>query len=294
MKKYTHFRPRIRSRHPSHSVLRPKNKTLPLFPFRSVIRFGSSTTLRSSITNGGERIEVNTVAAIKNSANKLLMKNCFTRNNVKTANWFTYSNAFDNERVFFQSNMEGPNFTIEELDFPIISKHINGSRGTGNKKHDNQESLESWMEGKDLSNYIFEKYYNYVREYRLHVDSNGCFYSCRKMLKSDAPQAHRWYRNDDHCVWIMETNDLFDRPTNWDDIEVESVKALNAVGLDVGAIDLRIQSSTNSDGETRDYPEFIIVEINSAPSFGSVTEEKYIEQLPKILNKKYNEYTNRQ
>lgn len=290
MPRYTLFRPRIRSRHPSHDILRAKHKTLPLLPFKSVIRFGSFTELRSAISNGGNRIEINTTQAIKNSANKLLMKSSFTDNNVKTANWWTYCNTeLDNGFVKKDGVEDNTLINIEELTFPIISKHIRGSRGTGNKKHDTQEQLESWMEGKNLDNYIFEKYYNYVREYRLHVDSEGCFYACRKMLKSDAPQEHRWYRNDDHCVWVMETNDLFDRPTNWNELVEESVKALNAVGLDIGAIDLRIQSATDSEGEQRENPEFIIVEINSAPSFGEITSEKYIEQIPKILNKKYNE-----
>lgn len=288
--KYKFFRPRIRSRHPSHNVLRAKNKTLPLFPFKSIIRFGSTTDLKDTVTNGGNRIEVNTIQSVKNSANKLLMKECFTENNVKTANWFIYAiNRTDNENNPFFNVADNTFSSIENLPFPIISKHIKGSRGTGNKKHDTQESLESWMESKNLNNYIFEKYYNYVREYRLHVDSKECFYVCRKMLKSDAPQEHRWYRNDDHCVWIMEDNELFDKPCNWEEIVEESVNALNAVGLDIGAIDLRIQSATNNEGEIRENPEFIIVEINSAPSFGEVTSEKYIEQLPLILNRKYNE-----
>lgn len=289
--KYTQFRPRIRSRHPSHSILRPKYQKLPLFPFKSVIRFGSSTNIRDTITNGGNRIEVNTIQAIKNSANKELMKTCFTENNVKTALWFIWSN--NGQEFIRQSTLPEEehdiNYNLEDLPYPIISKHIKGSRGTGNIKHDTQEQLESWMENRNLDNYIFEKYYNYTREYRLHIDSEGCFYACRKMLKSDAPQEHRWYRNDNHCVWIMEDNDLFDKPSNWNDLVEESIKALKAVELDIGAVDLRIQSATNRNGEQREYPEFIIVEINSAPSFGEVTEQKYIEQIPQILNRKYNE-----
>ena len=143
------------------------------------------------------------------------------------------------------------------------------------------------MEGKDLSKYIFEKYYNYNREYRLHVSENGCFYTCRKMLKTEAPQEARWYRNDEHCVWILEDNESFDKPVNWDKVVEESVKSLKAVGLDFGAVDLRIQSSKKANGEVRDEPKFIVVEINSAPSFGDKTTEKYIEELPKLLINKY-------
>jgi D-alanine-D-alanine ligase-like ATP-grasp enzyme len=273
--RFTRWRPAIRSRHPSHDILRRENKTLPLLPFKSVIRFGSS----KEFTDG--RIELNTVEAIKNSSNKLLMKTCFTEDEVKTAGW--YLNTGDN----FMESFTGENKNIEELPYPIISKHIFGSRGTGNKKHDTQESLEAWMEGKDLSKYIFEKYYSYNREYRLHISKNGCFYTCRKMLQADAPQDVRWYRNDAHCNWILEDNELFDKPVNWDEVIDESVKALKAVGLDMGAVDLRIQSAKNKDGDLREAPKFIVVEINSAASFGDKTSEKYIEELPKLLIDKY-------
>jgi glutathione synthase/RimK-type ligase-like ATP-grasp enzyme len=290
--KYRLFRPRIRSRHPSHSALRPKLKNLPLFPFKSIIRFGSITTRTSgSILNAEvNMIELNTIESIKNSSNKLLMKSCFDTNEVKTADWWTYiSTDLDFGFVLKDGSSDSSLNNLEDLPYPIISKNIYGSRGTGNKKHDTPESLRSWMVGKSLTNYIFEKYHNYVREYRLHVDSEGCFYACRKMLKSDTPQESRWYRNNDHCVWIMESNELFDKPSNWDEIVLHSVNALKAVELDVGAVDLRVQSAKNQDETVRENPKFIVIEINSAPSFGTITEEKYIEQLPKILNRKYNE-----
>ena len=35
-------------------------------------------------------------------------------------------------------------------------------------------------------------------------------------------------------------------------------------------------------------PLFTIIEINSAPSFGEVTLQKYIEEIPKMLNRKFN------
>ena len=237
--------------------------------------------MQSTIANGGDRIELNTVEAIKNSSNKLLMKECFSADHVNTANWFLTNEA----NIFVDDKLDS--FEIKDLPFPIISKHIFGSRGTGNKKHDNQESLEAWMEGKDLSKYIFEKYYNYNREYRLHISKNGCFYTCRKMLKTEAPQEARWYRNDQHCVWVLEENESFDKPINWDNVVEESIKALKAVGLDFGAVDLRIQSSKNKDGDLREAPKFIVVEINSAPSMAAITTLKYIEELPKLLIAKY-------
>ena len=84
------------------------------------------------------------------------------------------------------------------------SKHIHGSRGTGNVKHDKPQDLQNWLEGKNLNNYIFEKYYTYSREYRLHVTNEGCFYTCRKMLKNGTPENKRFQRHDDNCVWILQ------------------------------------------------------------------------------------------
>ena len=292
-KKYTLFRPMIRSRHPSHSILRNRFKHLKLLPFKSVIRLGSSTQVSDSVSNGGKRVELNTIKAIRNSSNKLKMKKCFLNNEVKTA--ITY--IFINNNFSLLQDENRNIISINDLNYPIISKSLFGSRGKGNIKHDSPEELQSWLNSKNnnVDGYIFEKYYNYAREYRLHVNSEGCFYTCRKMIKRDTEDSKKWYRNDDNCVWIREDSEsnLFDKPVNWDDIVENSVKALKSVGLDFGAIDLRVQSATNSKGKLREEPDFIVVEINSAPSFGDNSEEltfvskKYIEEIPKMLKLKY-------
>lgn len=259
----------ILSRHPTHSPLRAANELLPRLPFRSVVRFGSTTVL----PDDNIRIPLNTPDAIKNSANKLLMKQCFKEAGVKTADW-----AKQNEEI--------------EFEYPIVAKHIKGSRNRGNTKIDNSEQFDAWIIGKDLNNYIFEKFYNYSREYRLHVSEDGCFYTCRKMLKSDTPADKRWFRNDSNSVWIVEENEQFDKPVNWDEVIEESVKALKAVGLDFGAVDLRIQSAKNKDGKALEKPDFIVIEINSAPSFGEKTLEHYTELIPKLLLRKYEKQQN--
>lgn len=273
-KKITSFRPVIFSRHPTHNPLRTQ---LPLLPFRSVIRLGSTTP------HERERVQCNTIEAVRNSASKLLMKQCFTRGTVKTADWWTYNN-----HSFRPNNTDGGT-NISTLPYPIICKHIYGSRGTGNSLVNTQQELESWMNGKVLSNYIFEKYYTYSREYRIHVTSEGAFYACRKMLKRDTPEEKRFQRHDDNCVWIVEENQAFDKPVNWTDIVNDCVKALKAVGLDIGAFDLKVQSTNDSKGRTRVNPEWIIIESCSAPSFGTITTQKYIQEIPKLLKRKYGE-----
>lgn len=269
------YYPMIRSRHPSHNGLR---NALRRMPFRSVIRFGSTTELDDPATLNGSRVELNSADGIRNSSSKLKMKKCFETENVKTAEWVCSSNIAD--IISF----------VEKIGYPVVAKSHFGSRGNGNTLLKTDDELDNYINSKatNLNNYIFEKYYNYNKEYRLHVTEDGCFYSCRKMLKTefkDHPNA--WQRHDDNSAWILPENPLFDQPNNWNTIIEHCVKAVKSCGLDFGACDLRVQNNINSDGERRSEPDFIVVEVNSAPSFGDVTLEKYKEELPKLLMKKY-------
>lgn len=262
----TQFKPMIRSRHPSHKHLR---NTLGLLPFRSLIRLGSEWP-----GDGKQRVELNSVQSIKNSSSKLLMKRCFDNGKVKTADWI---HSTESATIVRWSNER----------YPVIAKPINGSRGNGIELLKTEGELVSFLKGKNSSHYIFEKYYNFSREYRLHVTKDGCFYTCRKMLKSDVPQGKRFIRNDKTCIWVLEQNPQFNKPNNWKDIELECVKALKAVGLDIGGFDVRVQSSDNK-GKVRKNSDFIVIESNSACSHGEVTAVKYREVLIKLLRDKKN------
>jgi len=273
-KKFTMFRTKVKSRHPTHSPLRTE---LPLLPFRSIVRLGSTTK-----SNG--RIECNTVEGVKNSANKLLMKQCFTRAEVKTADWWRYI-----ENIFVHEYKDGSeeHLGLDNLPYPIVCKSLFGSRGEGNTLVKSKQELEKWMIGKNLNNYIFERFYSYLREYRLHVTKNGCFYSCRKMLKTGTPEDKKWTRHDDNCVWILENNDSFDKPVNWDLIVNDCIKALKSLQLDICCFDVKVQSKNDLKGVLRPNPEWIIIESGSAPSFATITTQKYLEQIPKVLKEKY-------
>ena len=289
LKKYKLFRPLILSRHPSHSILRAKNQTLPLLPFRSVIRLGSST-------ESDGRLEINTTEAVKNSASKLLMKQKFTETGVKTARWNVIRNGvWCNYSPNYGENMYDNNFRYYEYDgnvvdtvflnFPFVAKSLHGSRGIGNTKINTKEEFENWLINKNLDNYIFEEFVKMTREYRLHVTKFGCFYTCRKLVKNDAPEG-TWQRHNDVCNWVLEENPSFKKPKNWDAIVADCVKAKDALGLDICAFDVGVQGA--KDGVERENPEWIIFESCSAPSFGAITGQEYIKILPKLLIDKYN------
>lgn len=278
-KKISLFRPLILSRHPSHNVLRSSTRNLPLLPIQSVVRFGSTTEKDDTISNGGKRIEINTVEAIKNSANKLKMKQKFNEAGVRTAQWIT-SEEFNK-------------IGTEEFDFPIVAKAHFGSKGKGNTLIKNKEELTNWSIGKTLTNYIFEKFYNYSLEYRLHVTSDGCFYTCRKALKKDVPEEDKWRRHDDICVWFLEDNPEFKKPNTWNEIVNDCINALNAVNADILSFDVKVQGELDKEGNRRKYQDYILLECNSASSMDNGTGEisqcakAYIDILPKIILKKW-------
>lgn len=265
---------KLRSRHPSSQNLRLAIKV----PVKAVYRHGSTTQVDVPY-------EINSIESIQNSASKFRMKECFAKVGVKTAEAF-----FVGQNTLKKVIGADQGFTFKELEdkdipFPLVAKLNLGSRGRGMVKIDTIDHLKTFIENKVRgNNYYFERFYNFTREYRLHVDKQGCFYTCRKVLKNETPNDQRWYRNDSNCNWIKEENPLFDKPENWTEIEAECVKALNSVGLDIGACDVKVQSPKT---KKREKLEFIIIEINSAPSFGDITLERYKARLPETLKHKY-------
>jgi len=279
------YRPMIRSRHPSHSRLRYEMEKL---PFRSVVRLGSLTDLTDLASLKGERVELNSKEAIRNSSSKFRMKECFSTVGVNTAQWYMFNGTKFQDRSI---KSESEDFDVDPMDlqYPIVAKHFFGSRGTGNYLLKSKKELDDWKIGKELKNYLFERFINYNKEYRLHCTKNGCFYSCRKMLKTefkDHPNA--WQRHDDNSVWILEENENFEKPVNWDEIVKHCTNAVTSCGLDFGACDLRVQNNKNENGEVRKNCDFIVIEVNSAPSFGEVTIEKYKKELISLLKEKHN------
>jgi len=267
----THFQLRILSRHPSCEKLRHK-----------ILVKGAKVVYRhGSTTQGDFKYEINSVASVRNSSDKLRMKECFTKAGITQANW--------RKLDALKSKDEMTKF-LKEVNFPenhLIIKSRFGSRGNGNYFIKTQKELDSFMASKNCSDYIIEEYKNYSKEFRIHVHANGYFYTCRKALKKDTPEKEKFQRHDDNCVWILESNPDFGKPSNWSAIVEDCVKALKAIGGDVLAFDVKTTDPKNSK-EKNKAVKWIIIESCSAPSFGDVTAEKYIIELPKIIKNKYN------
>ena len=173
---------------------------------------------------------------------------------------------------------------MSKWDTGIIAKRYNSSKGNGLFRITDEDSLNDFLNGKndlEIKKWIFERFSTYTKEYRLHITKDGCFYACRKMLKNDAEV--RWHRHDENSVWITEGNELFHKPSTWDAIVEDCVKALKSVGLDIAAFDIKVQSDNVRE------PKHLILECNSAPGLGEIGLNKYREKLTELINKKYNE-----
>lgn len=268
-KALTLFRPKLRTRNYSADDLRSllfKEK----FPRTAIIRLGS-TTPNKEITSVPNPIEINTVESIENSRSKIRSHKAFDAAGVKSAKYWTSAT-----------------FSIDKIQqYPVLAKKIAGQGGVGMKKLDNKAELQEFLKkvgSLQASDYYIEEYFSGKREYRLHVTKNDCFLAWRKMRKQDAKE--KWYFNSDNCVWVGEQNPLFDKPVNWDEMIADSVKALNAVGLSIGAIDLRVQSATDENGRKRKSCQWIILESNSAPSMAPKTTEAYHKEIVKLIREK--------
>lgn len=274
VKKPTHFYLRILSRHPS---IKPLRDSVLIKGFKAVYRHGSTT-------DGKFEYEINSVESIKTSADKKLMKEAFDKAEVRHAPWISLTKSASDKQLWdkFLSNLGFG----KEKDSWLIVKNRWGSRGTGNSLIRTKAELDTFLKerAKSLDNYIIEEYKNYTVEYRIHATEEGYFYACRKMLKSNTPKEQRFQRHDDNCEWFIETNPKFNKPENWNEIVEDCKKAVKMIGADVLAFDVKCTSIKESKDKKC---KFIIIESASAPSFGKITAEKYIQELPKIIERKY-------
>lgn len=261
-----------------HLIIRSRNTSC--YPLREIdtgskrviYRMGSTTPTRM-ITHRPVHLEINSTEACRVSGDKRLMKEAFVQYssehnvNIPTAEYIN-SGSVDDIVAFFNDYC---------TSHGAIIKRYNSSKGNGIYMINSVEELHTWLsQHRDIINYVVEKYYNYSKEYRLHVSNEGCFYTCRKMLKEDAED--RWHRHESNSVWILEDNQMFAKPSNWDEIVTACINAKNAVGLDIAAVDIKTTTWM------RDPCKFIILETNSAPSLGDIGIQKYINFLTNYIN----------
>ena len=256
-----------------HLIVRSRNLSCaPLrqieVPYRVIYRMGSETPtnqiFRKKIPKGAKVLEINSPEACHISGDKILMKHRFEKGRIRTAKWFVISPGDHND--------ERIRYYLNKWD-KIIAKHKHSSKGNGIYLITSYEDYINFRkDNNSIEDFIFERYYSYTREYRIHVTKDGCFYACRKVLLNDA--VDRWHRHANNSVFLLENNLKFDKPENWDEIVLDCVHALKALNLDIAAFDVKV----SKDGK------WIVLESNSAPALGELGIQKYTEVLNKMIN----------
>lgn len=217
---------------------------------RTLLRFGSTTPLISNY----KYLEINTIEGVKLSANKILMKSAFDKAQIHHSEWINSINKNDIENFFNKHKV-------------LIAKHRHSSKGEGIYYIDNIETLKSLMNTISLKDFVFEKYYFFPKEYRVHVDVNhGCFYACKKILNADADI--QWHKHANNSKFIVASNDNL--PHCWDNIISDCCLALKELKLQIACFD--ILCSDNN---------FIIVESNTAPALATYGLTYYNNHLRK-------------
>ena len=254
---------RIRTK---NATARPLRKSM-LCEDWAVVRLGSRTPIEEIFPYRRNPIEINEVSAIENSRSKIKMKECFAKKKVPQAQWWQTLSTVN----------------LKELPYPIVAKRVYGFQGRGMSLLKDEGEFRTWLDTHvDLSGWIFEKFYNYAREYRCHVARGiGVFLSWRKLRLKTATE--RWFFNSQNCEWYGENHKLFDQPKCWDAMCKAAVLALESTGLDLGAVDIRVQSNK------QDNPQFIVCEINSAPALGYEGVVEYRKVIKKLIENKVNE-----
>lgn len=253
------------------------------FDKRVIYRMGSVTPT-NQITKRKDYIEINTADACGISGDKIKMKERFTHGKIRTAEWFMLRpgdvHYLNKTKKFFSSKI---NAMLNKWK-AVIVKRYNSSGGKGIFLIQNPEDFHIFFASEEFCNcnssrlkyYIFERYYTYSREYRIHVTKEGCFLADRKMLIDGVED--RWHRHANNSVWISEENPKFDKPVNWENIVKECINAMKSIGLDIAAFDVKVQNGKHK------TPKFIILESNSAPSLGEQSIEAYKKILNSIIN----------
>jgi glutathione synthase/RimK-type ligase-like ATP-grasp enzyme len=232
----------------------------------AVVRLGSLTPTGRIFPTQRDVVEINTVDAIQNSRNKLLMKDCFAKLKIPQAEWWTFDKKLN----------------TTDLPYPLVIKRIYGFQGRGMELVHNSEEMNNWISHHpNKEEWFIEKFFNGSREYRLHVAKGiGCFMTWRKLRTKEATE--RWFFNSVNSNWVGEEHELFDKPSNWLKLVKVATDCLEATGLDIGAVDIRIQSSKEEN------PKFIICEINSAPALGDYGITVYREIIKQLIKNKRN------
>ncbi|AXH71994.1 MAG: glutathione synthase/Ribosomal protein S6 modification [Podoviridae sp. ctbj_2] len=214
-----------------------------------VINWGRSNTEHAAF-NGRARI-INPPEAIAKAANKLKAFKAFKEAGVPTPEWT-------------EDVGEAVHWVREGNSMVVARTKLSGHSGEGIVLV-NRENIV------DLPRcQLYTEYVKKVNEFRLHVHKGNVFFIQRKARKKEVPDNEVNWQVRNHANGFIFANQGVDVPEGHKEA---AVKAVAALGLDFGAVDL-IETKKG---------ECFVLEVNTACGMEGTTLDKYVEQFKEYV-----------
>lgn len=215
---------------------------------KAVINWGAGT-LPDQI-EACQRI-INPPQAIRNASNKLTAFRAFEKAEVSIPQFFTTKEA---AREYLEQN---PGASV------VCRTKLNGHSGEGIVIADSVPTL--------VDAQLYTAYVKKQEEYRYHVFMGAVVDIQRKARKRDvADEAVNWQVRNLDGGFIFAREGVVESPV----ASEEALKAVAALGLDFGAVDIMWNQREN---------KYFVLEVNTAPGLAGTTLEGYAKRFKEVL-----------
>lgn len=242
----------FRTPHPSAKEIKIKNRK----DIKVMVRHGASKKARE--LNKKYQFEINSIEAINKNADKMKMKEIFVEKGVSTPECM--ENTAENRDTFKKNGWN------------VVFKKRDHKRAIGMELMPINE-IDKLADNK-YSNGILERRINISREWRVHCCPKlNKFFPLEKRRRNSAKGTA--IRNIETCIFAKEFDEQHPQPPNWQEGLDLCKKALEAIGLDTGAIDLALTPQG----------KWYIIETNSGPGLGNESRAWYQEIYQELVDK---------
>lgn len=228
---------------PDSKIVSPNSPTYTPSRKHLLLNWGCSKYYRFDVAG----VILNAPVFVERASNKLLTFHCFKDKDVSTVEWTV------DETVASQWIKEG---------FDVFARTVlNGTKGKG-IVHCHGDIM--------VDAPLYTKYKKKKKEFRLHIFNGELIDVQEKRRRSGVEEISSMIRNLDNG-WVFCHEDV----TLPEDAEAEAKKAVIALGLDFGAVDLIWNEKENKS---------FILEVNTAPGLEGQTLEKYASAIKGLVN----------
>lgn len=153
---------------------------------------------------------------------------------------------------------------LKEANYPLIIRRNNHRAGIGfYAVNDEKEALDIINNRMHRTDFYISEVYPKTAEYRVHCASGKALLVKQKPTPKDKSKI-AWNFHQNEMPWSTIARKDYDL-----DMVKMALEAVNVLGLDFGAVDVM------SKPESKGFPEHVIVEVNTAPSYTPYLIEKY-------------------